>query len=52
MTATFVKTGDKEVKPVCEVQNKSTGTAGSCQVNLTNGSVSRPGTATFTLQAG
>jgi hypothetical protein len=52
MTATFVKTGDKEVKPVCEVQNKSTGTAGSCQVNLTNGSVSKPGTATFTLQAG
>jgi hypothetical protein len=52
MTATFVKTGDKEVLPVCEVQNKSAGTAGSCKVNLTNGSVSKPGTATFTLQAG
>ncbi len=49
MTATFVKTGAKEVTPVCEVQNSSTGTQAKCSVNLTSGSVSQPGTVKFEL---
>lgn len=49
LTATFVKTGAKEVTPVCEVQNASTGTQAKCSVNLTSGSVSQPGTVKFEL---
>jgi len=49
LTATFVKTGAKEVTPVCDVQNSSKGTAAKCSVNLTSGSVSQPGTVTFNL---
>lgn len=51
LTATFVKKGEKEVQPVCTIENKSAGTQASCKVSLTNGSVSRPGTVTFTIQS-
>ena len=49
LTATFVKTGAKEVTPVCDVQNSSNGTAAKCSVSLTSGSVSQPGTVKFEL---
>ena len=49
MTATFVKTGAKEVTPVCDVQNGSSGATAKCSVNLTSGSVSQPGTARFEI---
>ena len=49
MTATFVKTGAKEVTPVCDVQNSSTGTQAKCSVKLESSSVSQPGTVRFEL---
>ena len=49
LTATFVKTGAKEVTPVCDVQNSSTGTQAKCSVKLESSSVSQPGTVRFEL---